>query len=223
MRCGAGCSTGLRTRSSGSTRTVVRRRRASPRWRTRWRAMPSWSTCWRCGRAGPTCRSSTASPSCWPRRACPTWRPTATRSPGLRKRAAWEHTWDLQRREDAGTYDPSPEGSRRRRSDPGAAEVHQRRLRPRRVLVAPRQARRAQGAVHPLPRRRPRDRPDAGARLGRLGPRSAGARAGDADPAAPRPGRLDRRAAGAAGGRVWPRCCRGWSSGTPSPATSTAG
>lgn len=27
---------------------------------------------------------------------------------GLRKRAAWEHTWDLQRREDAGTYDPSP-------------------------------------------------------------------------------------------------------------------
>lgn len=26
---------------------------------------------------------------------------------GLRKRAAWEHTWDLQRREDAGTYSPS--------------------------------------------------------------------------------------------------------------------
>lgn len=30
------------------------------------------------------------------------------RESGLRKRAAWEHTWDLQRREDAGTYDPSP-------------------------------------------------------------------------------------------------------------------
>lgn len=27
---------------------------------------------------------------------------------GLRKRAAWEHTWDLQRQEDAGTYDPKP-------------------------------------------------------------------------------------------------------------------
>lgn len=27
---------------------------------------------------------------------------------GLRKRAAWEHTWDLQRREDAGTYNPAP-------------------------------------------------------------------------------------------------------------------
>ncbi|MGH3328671.1 MAG: BREX-2 system adenine-specific DNA-methyltransferase PglX [Streptomycetales bacterium] len=27
---------------------------------------------------------------------------------GLRKRQAWEHTWDLQRREDAGAYDPQP-------------------------------------------------------------------------------------------------------------------
>jgi hypothetical protein len=27
---------------------------------------------------------------------------------GLRKRAAWEATWELQRREDAGTYDPRP-------------------------------------------------------------------------------------------------------------------
>jgi hypothetical protein len=27
---------------------------------------------------------------------------------GLRKRAAWEHTWELQRREDAGTYNPAP-------------------------------------------------------------------------------------------------------------------
>ena len=29
---------------------------------------------------------------------------------GLRKRAAWEHTWDLQRREDAGTYDAAKDG-----------------------------------------------------------------------------------------------------------------
>lgn len=28
---------------------------------------------------------------------------------GLRKRSAWEHTWDLQRRQDAATYDPSPQ------------------------------------------------------------------------------------------------------------------
>jgi hypothetical protein len=31
---------------------------------------------------------------------------------GLRKRGAWEHTWYLQRREDAGTYDPTPQDRR---------------------------------------------------------------------------------------------------------------
>ncbi|MCQ6269122.1 BREX-2 system adenine-specific DNA-methyltransferase PglX [Pseudarthrobacter sp. R1] len=30
---------------------------------------------------------------------------------GLRKRADWEHTWELQRREDAGTYTPPPAGT----------------------------------------------------------------------------------------------------------------
>ena len=61
---------------------------------------------------------------------------------GLRKREAWEQTWALQRREDAGEQVGN---------DPGAAEVHLGRL-PQVVLLAgARQARRAEGALHPVP------------------------------------------------------------------------
>ena len=65
------------------------------------------------------------------------------------------------------------------------AEVRGRRL-PEAVLLAPpRQARRAQGALHLLPRRQPRQRPELPAdRLGRLGPPRAGRGPDHADPGA---------------------------------------
>ena len=95
---------------------------------------------------------------------------------GLRKREAWEHTWELQRREDRGENG---------RDDSGAAEVHLGRLHSQGVLGAPWQARRAQGAVYPLPATRGRDT-DPTPVLGwaGLGPRTAGAGARPADPAA---------------------------------------
>ena len=61
----------------------------------------------------------------------------------------WERTWDLQREEDA---------TGKKLDIAGAAEVRGRRL-PEAVLLAPpRQARRAEGAVHLLPRRQPGQR-----------------------------------------------------------------
>ena len=61
---------------------------------------------------------------------------------GLRKRAEWEQTWELQREEDrTGT----------RLDIPVPPEVHQRRLPQERLLAAPRQARRAQGTLGELP------------------------------------------------------------------------
>ncbi len=85
---------------------------------------------------------------------------------GLRKREAWEETWALQRREDAGE---------KVGHDPGAAEVHVGGLPEELVLAGAGEAGRAEGAVHPLPGRRAGDRPDAAAGLGRVGPRPAGA------------------------------------------------
>ena len=66
-------------------------------------------------------------------------------------------------------------GARRSAPIPVPPKYTTGRLRQDVVLAAPRQARRAQGALHLLPRRRARRRPDPGARLGRLGPRRAGA------------------------------------------------
>ena len=137
--------------------------------------------------------------------ACPTSPRTGYKDSGLRKREAWEHTWDLQRREDAGE---------KVGDDPGAAEVHHRRLPQDVVLAGPRQARRAQGAVHPLPGRRPRDRPHPAARLGRLGPRAAGAGPDAGHRASGR-----TRAGTTSGWSPWsrgsPSCSPGCSSGTP--------
>ena len=68
------------------------------------------------------------------------YRPT-----GLAKREEWEHVWEQQREEDR-------TGERLDHRRP--AEVQAGRLRQAVVLVAARQARRAQGAVHLLPGRR---------------------------------------------------------------------
>src|SRR5262249_39837388 len=62
------------------------------------------------------------------------------------------------------------------RADPGAAQVHFGRLPLVRRLAVAGQARRAQGAVGQLPALRPRRRPVARRRLGRLGPPEAGDR-----------------------------------------------
>ncbi len=122
---------------------------------------------------------------------------------GLRKFAEWEHTWALQRREDAGE-NLAP--SRCRRSTP-------RRLPQAVVLVGARQARRAQGAVHPLPGRRAGDRPDRRCSAGPAGttpsspwpwPRSSSS----GRPRAPTTRRSSRWWPG------WPSCSRGSSSGT---------
>ncbi|MBK8994492.1 MAG: BREX-2 system adenine-specific DNA-methyltransferase PglX [Myxococcales bacterium] len=80
---------------------------------------------------------------------------------GLAKHAVWEETWALQRHEDAG-------------ENVGAIPVppkYDQQGLPRRALLAPpRQARRAEGALHLLPRLRERRRPRARLRLGRLEP-----------------------------------------------------
>ena len=111
---------------------------------------------------------------------------------GLRKREAWEETWALQRREDAGEKVgtiPVP---------PKYAPADFRKAV---VLARAGQAGRAQGAVHPLPGRRTRDRSDAAAGLGGLGPRPAVAGAvGHHHRAAE--GRLGRRPARSAGRRA---------------------
>ena len=72
---------------------------------------------------------------------------------------------------------PAP-STRPRRPDPRAAEVRLGRLPLARRLAAPRQARRAQGALGQLPRLRARRRPHPRRRLGRLGPPPAGPGAG---------------------------------------------
>jgi hypothetical protein len=59
---------------------------------------------------------------------------------------------------------------------PRPAQVQEHRLPQALLLAAPRQARRPQGALHLLPRRRPRRRRLPPARLGRLGPPRAGLR-----------------------------------------------
>ena len=155
----------LEDRGSGSTRRTARRRAASRSWPTRSPATPTSCRVLALWEGRPDVDVTKALTTLLTDEAVPFLAAYRLKDSGLRKREAWEHTWDLQRREDAG----EDVGD-----DPGAAEVHQRRL-PQGVLVAaPRQARRAQGAVHPLPGRRPGHRPDAAARLGRLGPRPAG-------------------------------------------------
>ena len=96
-------------------------------------------------------------------RTSPRWRYSDS---GLRTRAAWERTWELQRQEDAidalsdleegdpqrltaGTGRSAEAG--RDRGDPGAAQVHVEGFPQGHLLVTARQARRAQGAVHHLP------------------------------------------------------------------------
>ena len=81
---------------------------------------------------------------------------------GLDKRADWEHTWALQRREDAGEKLDSPIPVPPKYKPTDFANP---------PLVTPRQARRPQGTVHLLPQRRTRHRRHRTARLGRLGPR----------------------------------------------------
>ena len=84
---------------------------------------------------------------------------------GLRKRAAWESTWDLQRHEDEidarvelpglGSRTPHAGGSggaegERDRCDPGPAAVHVGRLPEGRLVAPARQARRAEGTLRQL-------------------------------------------------------------------------
>ena len=161
-----GCSTGARTRSlwfgaDGEPRADDREPAGRPAAHGRRRGVGGapaagpgrgpGATCWRRSSPTSTCRSS---PS------------TATSRPAWTSARQWERTWDLQREEDATGKKP---GHR------GPAEVRGRRLPEAVVLAAPRQARRAQGAVHLLPRRQPRQRPELPAdRLGRLGPPGAG-------------------------------------------------
>ena len=79
-------------------------------------ATPTWCRCWSCGPGARTSRRRRRRwPRCWPTRRCRSWRRTGYKDSGLRKREAWEQTWDLQRREDAGE---------KVGDDPGAAEVH---------------------------------------------------------------------------------------------------
>ena len=145
-------------------------------------------------------------PSCSPTRRCRILAAYRYKDSGLRKRAAWEHTWDAA----------APRGRRRegRRPIPVPPKYTSADFRKTAYWQAPRQARRAQGAVHPLPRRRPRHRPDACARLGRLGPRAAGARprARSSASARPRAGTTSDSSRWSPG---WPSCSRGSSSGTP--------
>ena len=86
---------------------------------------------------------------------------------GLRKRAQWEDTWELQRREDAGE---------KRRQDPRAAQVQEQGLPEGRLLAPARRAGRAQGTLRQLPRLRTRRRHQPAHRLGRLEPPAAGHR-----------------------------------------------
>ena len=123
---------------------------------------------------------------------------------GLRKREPWEQTWAAA----------AARGRRREgRADPGAAEVHDRGLPQEVVLAGAGQARRAEGAVHPVPESGAGDRSDAAARLGRVGPRPAGAGA------VAGLGERSRTAGTTTGSSRWwpgwPSCSRGCTSGTP--------
>jgi hypothetical protein len=93
---------------------------------------------------------------------------------GMQRRAAWEECWALQRREDGGEKVAEIAVPPRYGSGDFRKSAYWR-------LSG--QARRAQGALHPVPARRARCRPDAGARLGRVG----------RPPAGPGPGRLLHR------------------------------
>ncbi len=122
---------------------------------------------------------------------------------GMRKRAAWEHTWELQRREDAGTYDAAEDGPVPVPPKYTSADFtkvaywsHRGKLDvPKERFVL-------------YPAAGPGHRPDCAARLGRLGPRSAGARAGPHRAGAGvrrlvrRPARAARRRAGGAAALV---------------------
>ena len=121
---------------------------------------------------------------------------------GLAKRAEWEHTWALQRREDAvarrlGHDDVThPEVRRAIEKEIGEVPVPPKYgsgdfLRGQ-LLDPAREARRAQGAVRLLPGRQPRRRRQPAARLGRVGPPRAGPGARRAGRAATRRGRLAR-------------------------------
>ena len=114
---------------------------------------------------------------------------------------------------------PAARGGRDRQAPghPGPAEVRQRRL-PEAVLLAPpRQARRAQGALHLLPGREPRQRQGLPAhRLGRLGPQGPGHRPDRPDRGPQHHGRLGHRPPDPPAGRPSWRSCRGSASGTTS-------
>ena len=120
------------------------------------------------GRHGQSGRRSRC-PAAGPTRRCRTWRRTGSRTPAC-----------ASARRGSRPGPAAPRGRRRagRRPIPVPPKYTSADFRKASYWQAPRQARRAEGAVHPLPRRRPRDRPDAAARLGRLGPRPAGPGAG---------------------------------------------
>ena len=104
---------------------------------------------------------------------------------GLRKRAQWERTWDLQREEDA---------TGNRLDIPVPPKYTSADFRQELVLVEPRQAGRAEGAVHLLPAGEPGWGPVAAARLGGLGSPGAGARPDDDHRGPHQPRRLGLRA-----------------------------
>jgi Domain of unknown function (DUF7008) len=131
---------------------------------------------------------------------------------GMQRRAAWEECWALQRREDGGEKVAEIAVPPRYGSGDFRKSAYWR-------LSG--QARRAQGALHPVPARRARCRPDAGARLGRVG----------RPPAGPGPGRLLHRhegvgslaprPPGSASGttRSTPRRGSAWATTSPSSST----
>ena len=100
--------------------------------------------------------------------------------------------------------------------DPGPAEVHEQGLHEGLVLAGPREAGCAQGAVRLLPGGGAVGGWQPGDRLGRLGPRGAGAGAGPVDRGAGQRRGLGRGPGDPAAGRAWRSWSRGCSSGTTS-------
>ena len=118
---------------------------------------------------------------------------------GLRKREAWEHTWDLQRREDAGEQvGPIPVPPKYTSAD----------FKKTVVVAAPGQARRAEGAVRPLPGRRPGDRLDARCSAGRVGTTPSRRWRWGRSSASART-RAGRTSGWSRWWRAWPSCNRG--------------
>ena len=156
---------------------------------------------------------------------------------GHRKRAEWEKTWDLQRQEDAiDARTTLPEGDPQRLTadaakalkasevgrDRRAAAVRLERLPPGELLAPARQARRAEGALHPLPGTRAGRRPLPRARLGGVEPPRTGAGARHRLQRPPRERGMGPPSASSRSSPAFSSSFPGFCSGTTSPIPPTA-